>query len=85
MYEFNFPNFPEWAISMTRIVPIFYTTDDRNIDNISFTYNFEYCWRKTNNGYVLQVFVFFYCDDETANVFLDLNAYISNEKNYSEY
>lgn len=83
-FEIILQNFPDWAIPMTRVVPVIYQTDDKDITTANLFYDFQYWWEKINeNDYKLQFYVYVIATGEdfvNEIVLMDLNLYIINEQ-----
>lgn len=41
----SLPNFPEWAIPMTKVIPIAYTEDGYNLSTVTWTVQCQHLWR----------------------------------------
>lgn len=84
-FEYTFTNFPDWAIPMARIVPVFYFDDSYSIDDVVVSSDYHYSWTKIEDthyvltGYILIAAIF---DSELIPVYLDMNVVIVNDKNY---
>lgn len=79
-------NFPDWAVPLSRVVPIFRTEDGYNLDELDFGFQFNYWFQKIDNlNYLLKIFVNASLedqDDNTLPIFVDINLHILNERNY---
>lgn len=79
--------FPDWAVPMTRVIPVFFSEDGVNLDSISpsltFIYQFNYLFhRVSENSYILKFFYEGFIQDFSLNYFplyLNLDLYIINE------
>lgn len=83
-YEIVLENFPDWAIPMTRVVPVLSQPDDKDITNANLFYDFQYWWEKIGSDrYKLQFYVQIIVIDDDLQpefAFLDLDLYITNEQ-----
>jgi len=79
--EVLFENLPDWAIPMMHIVPIFYTLNAYDINDLNFVYDFNYIWEKVeqqngfsiNNDYILKIRI----SAQIVELFLALPLYVN--------
>lgn len=57
-YFANLPNFPEWAIPMTKIIPRVYIDDAYDISTVTFSVSCRHYWLVKGNSITLKVIVF---------------------------
>lgn len=89
-FEVLLKDFPDWAVPMTKVIPLFYTTSGNNIDddNVNLNYNFDYWFQKMDNQhYLLKIYLSGVLQRttetlETLPLFVDLKLYILNERIY---
>lgn len=85
-------NFPQWAIPMTRIVPVFNVDDAWNVKEINFTSRFQYWWRKIDDttwDIYIQLFGEAFIDGHSSPpdlipLYLNVDLVIVNEHIYQE-
>lgn len=90
-FEFTLSNFPDWAVPMSRVIPVYSTETGVNIDGsdpvLSFNFQFNYWFKRVSeNNYILKVNVTGIFQDFNLNnfpLFVDLNLYILNEYVYN--
>jgi hypothetical protein len=72
-----FPNLPDWAVSMFRIVPIFSCFNTTNLVAM-YEVNFSYNWEKIEDGHLC--FLVFYLDSNSyyGTVYMDLEFHFLN-------
>lgn len=85
-FEVTFPNLPEEAITLARIVPIIYTEDAYKYDDMA--YIFWTCWHnwhKIGDDYVLRIFIqgdAYSSTYQPIAVYADLNVYFLPDYSY---
>lgn len=85
-FEFTLDNFPDWVLPYVNVIPIFYSEDGvpfpEDID-----IEFSHWFKKTNNGYILYVYLRGAIDEDDSGtnfpLYCDLNMHIINPRNYS--
>lgn len=81
-YSFDvlFEGLPDWAVPMIRIVPIFYTEDGYNLDDLTFYQDFNYWWQKEGDNYILKFIFYAFLAYGVSNLplYLDLKCYFYN-------
>lgn len=87
-FEVDLIGFPDWAIPMCRVVPIFSSESGVDIDSQGLTLStqFNYWFKKVDNAnYILKVFVSGSLEDNDDNkfpLFVDIDLYILNQRLY---
>jgi hypothetical protein len=92
-FEYLLENFPEWAIPMTKVMPVFYTENAYNLDDCTFSVTWNYLWEIVDEINV-KLHVHFdlidfhmHNEEETRIIlplFLDLKLYFVNRNQYNE-
>lgn len=91
-FETLFENFPEWAIPMTKVIPIFYTENGYNLDDCLFSATWNYIWEIIDSQHVkLHIhfdYIYFTKVEESTTIYpplyLDLKLYFVNRNHYNE-
>lgn len=85
-------NFPEWAIPMTKVVPVFSVGDAWNKSQITFTGTFRYWWKKIDD-LTWDIYVELYANASLPGhtsppslipLFMDIDLVIVNEHIWEE-
>ena len=99
-FTVQIPNFPEWAIPMTKVIPRCYIDDGYDISNISFIVQCQHVWivsqnqdklgNSLNPTVLLQVRIYASATDlsQSPNViiptYIDVDLVFFNERTYTE-
>ena len=90
-FEYLLEDFPEWAIPMTEVVPIFYTENAYTLDDGTLTVMWDYRWEIVDNTNVkihIDITVARFTDVVDSAIFLplymDLKLYFVNRNQYNE-
>ena len=84
-FSFILNNFPDWAVPMTRIVPVFKIPDAYDFEELDFFSDYFFVWEKiSDNTYELNVDVEGEAEKEGNPIALtlDLDLVFVNERNY---
>jgi len=84
-FEVTFPNLPEEAITLARIVPIIYTDDAYNYEDITLNWTCYHSWHKVGDNYVLRIKLegnAYNSMFQQIAVYADLNVYFLPDYSY---
>ena len=81
---YTFQNYPDWAIPMAKIIPIFHLPIGHDIDTVYISPDFSFIWKQIKDSYelIIDISVFTLFNGNPVPIYLDMDIIIVNQREY---